>query len=72
MARKEGIITHEEAIADREKAINIGELTKRNFSDLIPHRINPTTVILISTKRDKAEQIKRFLERLDRDRLNYG
>jgi DNA-binding Lrp family transcriptional regulator len=71
MARKEGIITHEEAIADREKALEIGELTKRNFSDLIPHRINQTTVILISTKKDKADQIKRFLERLDRDRLNY-
>lgn len=71
MAKKAGAITREEVIADREKALEIGELTKRNFSDLIPHRINTTTVILISTKRDKAEQIKRFLERLDRDRLNY-
>ena len=71
MAKKEGVITNEEAIADREKALEIGELTKRNFSDLIPHRINPTTVILISTKRDKAEQINRFMEKLDRDRMNY-
>lgn len=71
MAKKAGAITREEVIADREKALEIGELTKRNFSDLIPHRINTTTVILISTKRDKAEQIKRFLERLDRDRVNY-
>lgn len=52
MAKKAGVITHEEAIADREKALEIGELTKRNFSDLIPHRINATTVILISTKRE--------------------
>lgn len=71
MAKKAGVITREEAIADREKALEIGELTKRNFSDLIPHRINPTTVILISTKRDKAEQINRFMEKLDRDRMNY-
>lgn len=71
MAKKAGVITREEVIADREKAINIGKLTKRNFSDLIPHRINPTTVILISTKRDKAEQINRFMEKLDRDRMNY-
>lgn len=71
MAKKAGIITHEEALTERDKALEVGELTKRNFSDLIPHRINQTTVILISTKRDKAEQIKRFLERLDRDRLNY-
>lgn len=71
MAKKAGVITREEVIADREKALEIGELIKRNFSDLIPHRINQSTVILISTKRDKAEQIKRFLERLDRDRLNY-
>lgn len=71
MARKVGIITNEEAAADREKALVIGEMTKRKFSDLIPHRINATTIILISTKKDKAEQIKRFLERLDRDRMNY-
>ena len=72
MAKKAGIITHEEAIAEREKAKSIGDLTKRSFSDLIPHRVNATTVILISTKRDKTEQIKRFMERLDRDRMNYG
>lgn len=71
MARKKGIITQEEAADQREKTKKIGEEVKGTFKDLIPHRIDNNTVILINAHRDKAEQINRFMAKLERDRKNY-
>lgn len=71
MARKKGIITQAEAAELREKTKKIGEEIKRTFKDLIPHRIDNNTVILINSQRDKAEQINRFMAKLERDRKNY-
>ena len=71
MARKKGVITQADAADLREKTKKISEDEKRKFADLIQHRIDNNTVILINSQRDKAEQIKRFMERLERDRKNY-
>ena len=71
MARKKGVITQADAADLREKTKKIGEDEKRKFADLIQHRIDNNTVILINSQRDKAEQIKRFMAKLERDRKNY-
>jgi hypothetical protein len=71
MARKKGITTLVEANESRGNAIKYGELAKRNFKDLTPHRINQNTVILIRSDKDKADQINRFIAKLERDRKNY-
>ncbi len=71
MARKKGVITQADAADLREKTKKIGEEVKRKFADLIPHRIDNNTVILINSHRDKAEQINRFMAKLERDRRNY-
>lgn len=71
MARKKGVITQADAADLREKTKKIGEEVKRKFVDLIPHRIDNNTVILINSQRDKAEQINRFMAKLERDRKNY-
>jgi len=71
MARKKGVITQADAADLREKTKKIGEEVKRKFADLIPHRIDNNTVILINSQRDKVEQINRFMAKLERDRKNY-
>lgn len=71
MAKKKGVITQADAADLREKTKKIGEEVKRKFADLIPHRIDNNTVILINSQRDKAEQINRFMAKLERDRKNY-
>ena len=71
MARKKGVITQADAADLREKTKKISEDEKRKFADLIQHRIDNNTVILINSQRDKAEQIKRFMAKLERDRKNY-
>lgn len=71
MAKKKGVITQADAADLREKTKKIGEEVKRRFADLIPHRIDNNTVILINSQRDKAEQINRFMAKLERDRKNY-
>lgn len=71
MAKKRGITTLAEAVDSRENALRVGEFTKRNFKDLIPHRIDNNTVILINSHKDKTEQIGRFIEKLEKDRRNY-
>ena len=71
MARKKGVITQADAADLREKTKKIGEEVKRKFADLIPHRIDNNTVILINSQMDKAEQINRFMAKLERDRKNY-
>ena len=71
MARKKGVITQADAADLREKTKKIGEEVKRKFADLIPHRIDNNTVILINSHRDKTEQINRFMAKLERDRRNY-
>lgn len=71
MAKKKGVITQADAADLREKTKKIGEEVKRKFAHLIPHRIDNNTVILINSQRDKAEQINRFMAKLERDRKNY-
>lgn len=71
MARKKGIITTSEAADSRETAIKVGSEVKQKFKDLIPHRIDNNTVILIHAHQDHAAQINRFLQKLERDRNNY-
>lgn len=71
MAKKKGVITKEEAAELREKTMIIGKEVKRSFKDLIPHRIDNNTIILINAHKDKTEQINRFMAKLERDRNNY-
>lgn len=71
MARKKGIIALEEAADSRENAIVLGVEVKRKFEDLIPHRVDSNTVILIHSRKDPEDQISRFIAKLERDRKNY-
>lgn len=71
MARKRGITTLSEAVDSRETAIELGEHVKQRFRDLIPHRVDNNTVILIHAHQDPATQINRFLTKLEKDRKNY-
>jgi len=71
MAKKKGVITQADAADLREKTKKIGEEVKRKLADLISHRIDNNTVIFINSQRDKAEQINRFMAKLERDRKNY-
>lgn len=71
MTRKRGITTFTEAADNRENAMEIGQQVKQKFKNLIPHRINNNTVILIHANQDPSEQVNRFLTRLEKDRMNY-
>ncbi len=72
MARKkQGAITLAEECESREVAKRIGEVAKKNFAHLIPHRIDLNTVIFIKRNEDHQAQIRRYLDKLDRDRKNY-
>ena len=71
MARKRGITTLAEAVDSRETAIELGEQVKPRFKDLIPHRVDNNTVILIHAHRDPDTQINQFLTKLEKDRKNY-
>jgi hypothetical protein len=71
MARKRGITTLAEVEDSRENAIKYGNQAKRNFNYLIPHRIDTNTIIFIKPHQDKTEQINRFMNRLEKDRMNY-
>lgn len=71
MTRKRGITTIAEAADNRENAIEIGQQVKQKFKDLIPHRVDNNTVILINANQDPSEQVKRFLMKLEKDRMNY-
>ena len=71
MTQKKGITSMKEAFESRKNAIESGKLVKRKFKDLIPHRIDQSTVILLKSNKDKTEQIDRFIKKLERDRMNY-
>lgn len=71
MARKRGITTLAEAVDSRVTAIELGEHVKQRFKDLVPHRVDNNTVILIHAHQDPSAQINRFLTKLEKCRLNY-
>jgi len=71
MAQKKGITSLKDAIELREDAIEMSKLVKREFKDLIPHRIDQNTFILVDPKKDVPEQINRFTNKLSNDRKNY-
>lgn len=71
MTVKQGIITLAEAVDSRETAIELGEQVKPRLKDLIPHRVDNNTVILIHAHRDPDTQINQFLTKLEKDRKKY-
>ncbi len=71
MTRKRGITALAEAADNRENAMEIGQQVKQKFKDLIPHRVDNNTVILINANQDPSEQVNRFLMKLEKDRMNY-
>lgn len=69
--RKEGIITHEEAITDREKAKILSENSRCMFSNMVPHRIDSKTIALFHPGKDLEEQINIYSRKLEKSRMNY-
>lgn len=72
MAKKKGGFTNRfEENALRESALIISEQSQGMFSDLIPHRIDATTVILINPNKDRDKQVNDYLTRLESNRFRY-
>lgn len=70
MAKKKGLITKAEVAESREKAISLSNEVKARVANLIPRRIDRTTVVYV--RADRAdEQIERFVRRLEKDRMKY-
>lgn len=70
MAKKKGLITRAEIAESREKAISLSNEVKARVANLIPRRIDRTTVVYV--RADRAdEQIERFVRRLEKDRMKY-
>lgn len=68
---KKGIITHTEEFESREIAARVGEVAKKRFAHLIPHRLDMNTLIFIRRDRDIQEQVERYLKKLENDRKGY-
>lgn len=71
MAPKKGIITMVEAKDSRDQAIKAGKKTNESIKKRIPYRIDHRTIILLDPEHDAMEQINKFKEQLETNRLNY-
>lgn len=71
MDRRRGLTILIKADDSSENSTEIREQAKKQFNDLIPHRVDNNTVILIHANQDPSEQVNRFLTRLEKDRMNY-
>jgi len=72
MAKKKGGFTNKfEENALRESALIISEQSQGMFRDLVPHRIDATTVILINPNKDRDKQVNDYLTKLESNRFRY-
>lgn len=71
LKKKEGFTNRFEENALRESALIISEETKNMYSHYVPHRIDTNTIILINPDKDKEEQVKNYLEKLNSNRYRY-
>lgn len=72
MAKKKAGFTNKfEENALRESALIISEKSQGMFSDLVTHRINATTIILINPNKDRDKQVNDYLTRLESNRFRY-
>lgn len=69
--KKPGFIGREEEEALRENAKIVSEQSRGMFSNLIPHRIDSKTVVLVNPDKDLEEQLSRYTKKLERSRMNY-
>lgn len=69
--KKEGFISKEEEEALRENAKIVSEQSRGMFQNLVPHRIDSKTVVLINPDKNLNEQLSRYSRKLERSRMNY-
>jgi hypothetical protein len=69
--KKPGFIGREEEEALRENARAISEQFRCMFRDMIPYRIDPKTVILVSPEKDLNEQVENYNRKIEKSRMNY-
>lgn len=73
MAKKKAGFTNKfEENALRESALIISEKSKQIHKDLIPHRIDSKTVILVDPKKDIDDQVQLYLAKLECNRIRFN
>lgn len=72
MAKKKvGFTNKFEENALRESALIISEQSKHIYSDLVPHRVDNKTVILVNPNKDIDDQVQLFIAKLECNRIKF-